>query len=175
VDEAGETLQPFVESKSLGYGSRTKKVYGKKAKGLVRVALYPSRYEEWVDLRNGRKVFLRPVKETDGPLLVELFEEMSVLSVRLRFLSPLHHLPEQLVYRFTHVDYRKDFGLAALINENSGPIIGVVRYAYDPQSEMLELAVAVRDDWQRNGLGSRLLIRVVKVSTEHGYSRFGAQ
>jgi len=136
--------------------------------------LYPSRYEEWVDLRNGRKVFLRPVKETDALLLVELFEEMSPSSVRLRFLSPLHHLPEQLVYHFTHVDYGKDFGLVALINENSGPIIGVARYAYDPQSEMPEFAVAVRDDWQGNGLGSILFIRVIKAGREHGYSRFGA-
>jgi acetyltransferase len=91
----------------LGHGPQTKKVYGKKAKGLSRMELFPSRSEEWVDLRNGRKVFLRPVKETDGPLLVELFEEMSLSSVRLRFLSPLHHLPEQLVYRLTHVDYKE--------------------------------------------------------------------
>jgi hypothetical protein len=28
--------------------------------------IYPSRYEEWVGLRNGRKVFLRPVKEPEG-------------------------------------------------------------------------------------------------------------
>jgi acetyltransferase len=136
--------------------------------------LYPSRYEEWVDLRNGRKVFLRPVRETDGPLLVKLFEEMSSSSVRLRFLSPLHHLPEQLVYRFTHVEYGKDFGLVALINENFGPIIGVARYAYDLQSEMPEFAVAVRDDWQGNGLGSILFMRVIKVGREHGYSRFVA-
>jgi acetyltransferase len=136
--------------------------------------LYPSRYEEWVDLRNGRKVFLRPVRETDGPLLVKLFEEMSSSSVRLRFLSPLHHLPEQLVYRFTHVEYGKDFGLVALINENFGPIIGVARYAYDLQSEMPEFAVAVRDDWQGNGFGSILFMRVIKVGREHGYSRFVA-
>ena len=135
---------------------------------------YPSRYEEWVDLRNGRKVFLRPVKETDGPLLVELFEKMSPSSVHLRFLSPLHHLPDQLVYRFTHLDYVKDFGLVALINEDSGPIIGVARYAYDPQTDMPEFAVAVRDDWQGNGLGSIFLTRVIKVGRENGYSRFSA-
>jgi RimJ/RimL family protein N-acetyltransferase len=69
---------------------------------------------------------------------------------------------------------RNDFGLAALINENSGPIIGVARYAYDPAGEMPELAVAVRDDWQGNGLGSILFIRVIKVGREHGYLRFGA-
>jgi acetyltransferase len=136
--------------------------------------LYPSGYQEWVDLRNGRKVFLRPVKETDGPLLVELFEGMSLVSVRLRFLSPLQHLPKQLVYRFTHLDYKEDFGLAALIDENSGPMIGVARYAYDPQIKMPELAFAVRDAWQGNGLGSILLIRIIKAGREHGYSRFGA-
>ena len=135
---------------------------------------YPSRYEEWVDLRNGRKVFLRPVKETDGPLLVELFEKMSPSSVHLRFLSPLHHLPDQLVYRFTHLDYVKDFGLVALINEDSGPIIGVARYAYDPETGMPEFAVAVRDDWQGNGLGSIFLTRVITVGKENGYSRFSA-
>ncbi len=136
--------------------------------------LYLSRYEEQVDLRNGRKVFLRAVKQTDGPLLVKLFDEMSPSSVRLRFLSPLPHLPDQLVYRFTHLDYRKDFGLAALINENFGPIIGVARYAYDPETDMPELAVAVRDDWQGYGLGTLLFIRVIKVGKENGYSRFSA-
>ncbi len=64
--------------------------------------------------------------------------------------------------------------MAALINENSGPIIGVARYACDPQSEMPEFAVAVRDDWQGNGLGSILFIRVIKAGREHGYLRFGA-
>jgi RimJ/RimL family protein N-acetyltransferase len=135
---------------------------------------YPRRYEEWIELKNGRKVFLRPVKETDGPLLVDLFNKMSPSSVHLRFLSPLPQLPDQLVYRFTHLDYVKEFGLAALINEDSGPIIGVARYAYDPETGMPELAIAVRDDWQGNGLGTIFLTRVINVGKENGYSRFSA-
>ena len=135
---------------------------------------YPSRYEEWVELKNGRKVFLRPVKEADGPLLVDLFNKLSPSSVHLRFLSPLPQLPDQLVYRFTHLDYVKDFGLVALIDENAGPIVGVARYAYDPETGMPELAFAVRDDWQGNGLGSIFLARVIKVGKENGYSRFSA-
>jgi hypothetical protein len=47
---------------------------------------------------------------------------------------------------------RKNFGLAALINENSGPIIGVARYAYDSESEMPELAIAAAMTVRGRGL-----------------------
>jgi len=137
--------------------------------------IYPSRYKMPVHLRDGTEIFLRPVKETDGPLLSELFKELSPSSVRLRFLSLLHALPEELVYQFTHVDYKKTFGLVTLSNrENSGPIIGVARYAYDSERELPELAVAVRDDWQGKGLGSLLLSRVMAIGKENGFSRFEA-
>ena len=136
---------------------------------------YPSRYEAWVTLRDETKVFLRPVKTTDGPLLLELFKKLSPSSVTLRFLSPMHNLPENLVYQFTHVDYKKDFGLIALIDiGNSSTIIGVGRYAYYPETEKPELAVVVRDDWQTKGLGSILLIRVINIGRENGFSHFGA-
>jgi len=142
---------------------------------MVRMEIYPSRYEMSVNLRDGTEVFLRPVKETDGPLLLELFKELSPSSVRLRFLSVLHGLPGELVYQFSHVDYKKSFGLAALSNiENAGPIIGVPRYAYDSERELPELAVVVRDDWQGKGLGSILLSRVIGIGRKNGFSRFEA-
>ncbi len=101
----------------------------------------PGGYEMSVNLRDGTEVFLRPVKETDGPLLLELFKGLSPSSVRLRFLSPLHGLPEELVYRFTRVDYKKSFGLVALTDTgDTGPIIGVARYAYDSEKGLPELA-----------------------------------
>ena len=137
--------------------------------------IYPGRYEAWVTLRDETKVFLRPVKEMDGPLLSELFSKLSQASVILRFLSPLHNLPEKLVYQFSHVDYKKDFGLVALVSiGNSSPIIGVGRYAYDSETERPELAVVVRDDLQGKGLGSILLSRVIDIGRENGFSRFGA-
>ena len=137
--------------------------------------LYPSRYEAWVALRDETRVFLRPVKEMDGPLLSELFSKLSQASVILRFLSPLHNLPEKLVYQFSHVDYKKDFGLVALTDMgDSSSIIGVGRYAYDSESERPELAVVVRDDWQGKGLGSILLSRIIEIGRENGFSRFEA-
>jgi acetyltransferase len=137
--------------------------------------MYPSCYEEWVTLRDEAKIFLRPLKEMDGSLLSELFAKLSQATIVLRFLSPLHNLPEKLVYQFSHVDYKKDFTLVALTDVGpSSSIIGVSRYAYDSESEQPELAVVVRDDWQGKGLGSILLSRVIDIGRKNGFSRFGA-
>ena len=136
---------------------------------------YPSRYEAWVTLRDETKVFLRPVKTTDGLLLLELLKKLSPSSVYLRFLSSMPDLPENLLFRFTHVDYKRDFGLVALSNvEDSSAIIGVGRYAYNLERERPELAVVVRDDWQGKGLGSILLMKVINIGRENGFSCFEA-
>ena len=91
--------------------------------------IYPSRYEVSVSLRDETKVFLRPVKATDGPLLLELFNKLSPPSGGPRFLYSLHNMPEKLVYQFTPVDYKKDFGLVALTNiGNSDAVVGVGRF-----------------------------------------------
>lgn len=136
---------------------------------------YPSRYETWVTLKDETKVFLRPVKITDGLLLLGLLKKLSPSSVYLRFLSSMPDLPENLLYRFTHVDYKRDFGLVALMNVgDSSTIIGVGRYAYNLERERPELAVVVRDDWQGKGLGSILLMKVITIGRENGFSCFEA-
>jgi acetyltransferase len=137
--------------------------------------IYPSRYEGSFDLRGETKVFLRPVKATDGPFLLDLFKNLSQSSVRLRFLSLLENLLEKLVYRFIHVDYKKAFGLVAVtLIWNAEAVIGVGRYAYDAESQPPELAVVVRHDWQGKGLGSIFLGRVINIRRENGFSRFQA-
>jgi acetyltransferase len=89
----------------------------------------PSRYQVSASLRDETKVFPRSVKATDGPLLLELFNNLSPSSGRPRFLYPLHDMPEKLVYQFTPVDYKKDFGLVAITNiGNSDAVVGVGRF-----------------------------------------------
>ena len=134
---------------------------------------YPSQYESWLTLKDGREVFLRPILRTDGPLLVDLFNNLSSQSVYLRFLSPLHALPEDLLYRVAHINYDSEFALVAVIKEDGrDAIIAVGRYANDPHDNCTELAIAVRDDWQHVGLGKSLLAKTVAIGKEHGISRF---
>jgi len=134
---------------------------------------YPSQYESWTTLKNGKKVFLRPVLETDGDLLTGLFNKLSPRSIYLRFLNPLRSLPEDLLYSLTHVDYGREFALVALIGEDGKDcIIAVGRYGFNPEDNVTDLAVVVRDDWQNLGLGKTLLSRTISIGKEHGISRF---
>lgn len=134
---------------------------------------YQKEHEEWVVLRNGLKVFLRSIKPTDGSLLVDLFNKLSPHSIYLRFLYHLQTLPEEWVYRFTHVNYRSDFALAGILNEGAEEsCIAVARYHFNPLTERTDLAVAVRDDMQNLGLGSVMLTKLVGIAIRNGISHF---
>jgi GNAT superfamily N-acetyltransferase len=134
---------------------------------------YPAQYESRLKLKDGREVFLRPVLQTDGDLLVDLFNKLSLKSVRLRFLRLFRAMPDDMLFQFTHVNYDTEFALVAVIREDGkDAIIAVGRYAFDPQANATDFAVAVRDDWQNNGLGKLLLGKIFAIGKEHGISRF---
>ncbi len=135
-----------------------------------------SRYESHITAGNGRDVFIRPIREDDGPLLNDLFNKLSPESRYFRFLSSREFLPEALIYQFTHLDYYKNFALAAQIDEEGRrAIIGVGRYGYDYFQKRTDFAIAVRDDWQRLGLGMILLEKLFAIGKEHGITRFSAE
>jgi len=136
---------------------------------------YPHQYECRLLLKNGREVFLRPILPTDGHLLVELFNKMSPRSRYLRFMTNLRELPEELLHNLTHLDYCNVFALACLVEEDGkDAIIAVGRYSLDPDENIADLALAVRDDWQQLGIGKALLLNIISIGKEHGISRFGS-
>lgn len=134
---------------------------------------YPAQYEILLTLKNGKSVFIRPIKPTDEHLIVDLFNKLNGDSKYMRFLMPLNALPEELLYRSTHIDYHKNFALVAVIQEDGkDSIIASCRYGYDPKDNVTDFAIVVRDDWQRNGLGKSLLERIFSIGKEHGISCF---
>lgn len=134
---------------------------------------YPCQYESRLTISNGKEVFIRPILDTDGGLISGLFDRLSPQTIYFRFLNPLSALPDDLLYRLTHVDYDRDFALVAMIREGGrDSIIAVGRYAYNAFDDETDLAVVVRDDWQRLGLGTALLERVIAIGRENGISRF---
>jgi len=132
-----------------------------------------SRYESWFKFKDGRKVFLRPILPTDENLLVDLFNKLHRDSIYTRFLIRLNALPENLLFQLTHIDYNKNFALVALVQEDEKNIaVATARYCYDPKDDVTDVAVTVRDDWQNNGLGKSLLLKIISIGREHGISRF---
>ena len=131
-------------------------------------------YQRLLELRNGTKVHVRPIRPEDEPLLHEAFSRMSERSVYFRFFSPLKRLPEAMARRFARVDYDQRFALVATTHRPDGGehILGVARYDLAPGTNAAEVAVTVVDDLQRQGIGSGLLRLLADIAREHRIKEF---
>jgi len=134
---------------------------------------YPYEYEEWITLKNGRRVLLRPVKPTDRRLLVELLKRLSPQTIYRRFLANVRQLPEEWLDRFTVLNYTSNFALVATTEENGEErIISVCRYHYNIHTDNTEIAFVVQDDWQNLGLGTKIAARVVNIARKNDIHQF---
>jgi GNAT superfamily N-acetyltransferase len=125
-------------------------------------------------LKDGKKVLMRPVVPEDAERLVRGFEMMSLESRYLRFFSPITKLNPAQVKYFTQVDQVNHVAWGAVDPDDpSFPGFGVARFVRkqeDPQTA--EVAIAVLDDYQRKGLGTRLAGLLYLLAVERGVQWF---
>jgi RimJ/RimL family protein N-acetyltransferase len=119
-------------------------------------------------------VVIRPIRAEDKRALRDGYERLSERSRYRRFLSRHNTLtPGELTY-FTEVDHHDHEALVA-IDPATGQGIGVARFIrsrVDP--DVAELAVAVADDWQGQGVGNRLTEALADRARSEGVKRFTA-
>ena len=126
-----------------------------------------------VGLADGSTVIVRPVEASDAPLLAEGFERLSAQSRQSRFLYRKPSLSSAELRYFTDVDHHDHEALAALSSDGRG--VGVARFIRDRcDSATADVAVTVIDDWQRRGVGTELLRRLVKRAEVEGIRQFTA-
>jgi GNAT superfamily N-acetyltransferase len=130
---------------------------------------------ETVTLRDGTSVALRAIRPDDAPRLQAGFARLSRESIYLRFLDQRNALSDREAQRLASVDYHSTMAIVAVVEEQGEEhIIGVGRYATvgpgDPGAA--EAAVTVIDDYQRRGLGSVLVDRIVRYARAHGIHTF---
>ena len=136
---------------------------------------YPIDLEETVFLHDGTPVFLRPIRPDDAPRLQQAFKELSPQTVFLRFLQALRELSDEQARRFVNIDYHSQMAIVAVvIEESEEKIIGVARYALlgGDRPGQAECAVVVVDRFQKRGLGTQLLKRLVQVGLKRGVTAF---
>ena len=128
---------------------------------------YPLHYEKKVVTRTGIEFFMRPIKPEDAPLLLDMHNHLSPRTKYYRFFSPLNELPEELLIKFTQVDYKKDMALIALESDEPGAVIlAAARFITRPDCGDAEFAVVSRDEWQGKGIGRVLLENLILSAKE---------
>ena len=127
--------------------------------------------EEW-SLEDGRSVTIRPVLPQDDRLAQAFVRGMSAQSRYNRFLVALQELPPALLARFTNVDQQQHLALlAATMVYGKELQIGEARYVIEAGGTSAEFAIAVADDWQSAGIGSRLLRALEGAAIAAGVAR----
>jgi acetyltransferase len=141
---------------------------------------YPTQYVWGWKLKDGTPVTIRPIRPEDEPVMVKFHQALSEESVYQRYFSSLK-LTERIAHeRLTRIcfnDYDREI---ALVAEREGDkahdreILGVGRLSKARGGNEAEFALLVSDRWQRQGLGTELLKRLVQVGRAEKLSRLNA-
>ncbi len=141
---------------------------------------YPTQYMTPWKLKNGASVLIRPIRPEDEPLLVKFHQTLSEESVYHRYFSQIkldQRIAHERLVRICFNDYDREI---ALVAEHKDPktkerqIIGVGRLSKARGRNEAEFALIVGDPWQKHGLGTELLRRLVHIGQDEKLKRITA-
>ncbi|WP_291993151.1 bifunctional acetate--CoA ligase family protein/GNAT family N-acetyltransferase [Candidatus Accumulibacter sp. ACC003] len=126
--------------------------------------------QDW-ELPDGRVVTIRPIRPEDAEREHEFVISLSDESKYYRFMDTIRELTQAMLVRFTQIDYDREMALVAtIINKDGKEVqIGVARYVTNPDGESVEFALAVADDWQKHGVGRKLMGALIAAARAKGY------
>ena len=130
---------------------------------------YPKEWERSFALRNGRNVFVRPVRPDDEELFLEFLKRVSAEDLRLRFFAPIREFSHAFLAKLIQIDYARAIAFVAL-DAGTGEMIGVVRLHADANHETGEYAILLRSDLKGQGLGWELMRLTIEWARADGLS-----
>jgi GNAT superfamily N-acetyltransferase/acyl CoA:acetate/3-ketoacid CoA transferase beta subunit len=126
-------------------------------------------------LNDGMRIHVRPIRPTDEELQREMFYNFSPETVYRRFFQALPAMPHERLQRFSSIDYDREMALVGVVQEDEhDTMVAVSRYIVDKATNAAEVAFVVRDDYQRQGIGTYLFKRLLEVARTRGITVFTA-
>jgi GNAT superfamily N-acetyltransferase len=129
---------------------------------------------------SGEEITIRLLEKSDTELLVDMFNRLSPESTRLRFHLYTTRIPEERMQQEAEALTKCDqchMAVVATVQEDDGQehAVGVAHFARaNPKDTDAEIAVVVRDDYQRKGLGKYLLKILGNQARKEGVTHFTA-
>jgi len=137
---------------------------------------YPEELETYRTTKTGLNIFFRPVKISDEPLLKDFFYSLSDNSMYRRFISYRQDMPHERLQDFVIIDHTtQTLILATVGDEEKEEIVAVGQYGIDEHTHTAEVAFAVNDKHQNQGIGSELLSYLTYLARRQGLLGFTAE
>ncbi|MEQ9234677.1 bifunctional acetate--CoA ligase family protein/GNAT family N-acetyltransferase [Coleofasciculus sp. E2-BRE-01] len=144
------------------------------------VCPYPRQYVTPWQLNDGTPITIRPIRPEDEPLIVQFHQTLSEESVYLRYFSLMklsRRIAHERLTRICFIDYDREMALVAdYKNPQTGEheILGVARLSKMHGINEGEFAMLISDPYQRRGLGTELLKRIIQVGRQEKLTRITA-
>lgn len=131
--------------------------------------------------RAGQQIQLRFIDRKDAALLVDFFNHLSYESRRLRFHLYTAKITQDRIWdearKLSDLNPQLQVAIVATVigPDSNEQAVGVARLARAaPAATEAEVAVVVRDDFQRKGLGKHLLFKLAEQARKRGITHFTA-
>jgi acetyltransferase len=146
---------------------------------LPRLAIrpYPTQHIFPFTDSEGHSYTIRPIRPEDEPQVVEFHHSLSEQSVYLRYFRSFQldqRVQHERLTRICFVDYDRDMVLVA---EHKDPesgerqIVGIGRLTKMYGTGEAEFAMLIVDEFQRRGIGTELLNRLLQIGRDEGVER----
>jgi len=126
-------------------------------------------------LRDGRPVTIRSLRPDDRLAMLSAVKRVSSQSLYRRFFGPKRGFTEEETDFYVNVDFVSHVALVAVVDEgDKETIVGAGRYIVAEPGKA-EMAFAIIDEYQAQGIGTTLLRHLVLIARESGLQQLVAE
>jgi len=133
---------------------------------------YPAHLVKNIQLNDGTDIVIRPIRPEDAEMEAKFVRELSSEAKYFRFMNSLQELSQEMLVRFTQIDYYDEMALVAVTTNSTGEEqIGVARYTTNIDKKSCEFALVVSDQWRGKGIGHYLMQNLMEIARDNDLER----
>ena len=139
---------------------------------------YPVHLVKKIQLNDGTDIVIRPIRPEDAEIEAKFVRELSNESKYFRFMNSLQELSQEMLVRFTQIDYHNEMALVAVKPNGTGADeeqIGVARYTTNLDKKSCEFALVVSDRWRGRGIAHHLMQQLMEIARDRDLERIEGQ
>jgi RimJ/RimL family protein N-acetyltransferase len=134
-----------------------------------------NKYSATETLRDGQPIEIRALSPADCHGMLDALDRMSDESIRRRFFGPKRRFSDDEVAYYTNVDFTNHVALVAVLEEGGRAVIaGGARYIVSKPGAA-EVAFAVDDAHQGQGIGALLMKHLAGIARRAGLQELYAE
>lgn len=169
----------FADSKGVVALDARIKIKASDLKGSERLVIrpYPQELEETIIIDTRQEILLRPIRPEDESAHHEFLNKTDPKDIYFRFFRAANNFCHPCLARFTQIDYDREMAFIATMKteKNKPETLGVIRAVSDADNIEAEIAVIVRTDMQKHGIGKKLMDKMIRYCQARGTKRLTGQ